>query len=261
MAWRWSLLALRARRRPGAKAAVARAAAAVRRALQVCATCHDGREMGNQTSRWLHTRHARAFEGLSRPEAREIARFSGVPVEPQESRLCLGCHATGAEAEDWQKDDTFSIYQGVQCEKCHGPGSDHVDSWSAPDVEQARVALGSPSTTECLKCHKEKPSHTKVLGQRKPFDLNAALRAVAHPTPPESRDTADSSDREPSDSLESTWQPPCPGPCRPLDDSRTPRYKTPINLALSPADRRTLYVTCEASDSVCVVDTSIEPEG
>ena len=36
--------------------------------------------------------------------------------------MCLGCHATGAEAEEWEKDETFHVEDGVQCEKCHGRG-------------------------------------------------------------------------------------------------------------------------------------------
>ena len=83
---------------------------------KVCATCHDGANMGHQTTRWLETKHARAYAGLAAPEARAIAAISGVPIEPQKSPLCLGCHATGAEAEATDMDDTFSIRDGVQCE-------------------------------------------------------------------------------------------------------------------------------------------------
>ena len=61
---------------------------------KVCATCHDGENMGHQTTLWLSTRHARAYASLATPEARAIAAISGVPIEPQKSPLCLGCHAT-----------------------------------------------------------------------------------------------------------------------------------------------------------------------
>ncbi len=160
---------------------------------KICATCHDGQNMGHQTTHWLNTRHAQAYASLAKPEARAIASISGVPIEPQKSPLCLGCHATGVEAEGWEKDETFSIRDGVQCEKCHGPGSEHVDSWSAANDPKAdnRIRLTSPVGSDCMKCHKEKPSHTRSLAQRShqsdrqvtPFELVSALRALAHPTP------------------------------------------------------------------------------
>ena len=59
--------------------------------------------------------------------SKEIARLSGIPQEPQEAAICLGCHATASETEDWEKDDTFHREDGVQCEMCHGPGSEYMD--------------------------------------------------------------------------------------------------------------------------------------
>ena len=71
---------------------------------RVCATCHDGPSMGNQFSHWMHTRHAVAYTSLAKPESRQIAKWSGITEEPQQSPMCLGCHATGAEAEPWEQD-------------------------------------------------------------------------------------------------------------------------------------------------------------
>jgi hypothetical protein len=70
--------------------------------VKVCASCHEGSKMGNQCSTWYRMRHARAYTSLATPEAKLIAKWSGIPMEPQESAVCLGCHATGAEAEDWE---------------------------------------------------------------------------------------------------------------------------------------------------------------
>jgi YVTN family beta-propeller protein len=160
---------------------------------KVCATCHDGENMGHQATLWVYSRHAHAFASLATPEARAIAAISGVPIEPNRSPLCLGCHATGAEAEGWERDETFSVRDGVQCEKCHGPGSEHVDSWSAPNDPKAgpKIRLTSPVGADCMKCHKDKPSHTRSLKQPghrpdrqvTPFQLAEAMRELAHPTP------------------------------------------------------------------------------
>jgi hypothetical protein len=93
---------------------------------RVCARCHSGPETGNQFSHWLLAKHSMAYATLAKPEAKEIAELSGIRVDPQDSFTCLGCHSSGAQAEDWQKDDTFLVEDGVQCETCHGPGSEFI---------------------------------------------------------------------------------------------------------------------------------------
>ena len=148
-----------------------------------CAECHDTRHMGNQFSRWFHTKHAKAYTSLAKPEARQIAKWSGIPVEPQESPMCLGCHATGAEAEPWEKDPEFSVRDGIQCEKCHGPGSEYAEATVMTNREAAmRAGLNIPTKDDCMNCHFEKGSHRIVLGPRS-FDLEKAWQEIAHPTP------------------------------------------------------------------------------
>ena len=107
---------------------------------RVCAACHEGRQQGDQMSRWLLSKHSRAYAVLARPESKQIAELSGVPLEPQRSTMCLGCHATGTFAEASEKDDTFFAEDGVQCEMCHGPGSEHAEAQAAMDA--AAVARG-----------------------------------------------------------------------------------------------------------------------
>ena len=139
--------------------------------------------MGNQLSVWLHTKHAGAYASLALPEARQIARWSGITTEPQESVYCLGCHATAAEAEPWERDDTFFSKGGVQCEKCHGPGSEYADAAIMTNREAAmRAGLNIPTKEDCLNCHIEKGSHRIVLGPST-FDLEKAWQSIAHPTP------------------------------------------------------------------------------
>jgi YVTN family beta-propeller protein len=139
--------------------------------------------MGHQHCRWLNSRHSQAYASLASPEARKIARLSGVPQEPQRSPICLGCHATGAEAEDWEKDEQFHIEDGVQCEKCHGAGSEYMDESVMMDPQAARAAgLIVAGKDQCLACHKVKGSHEAVLKQP-PLDLDKAWQEILHPTP------------------------------------------------------------------------------
>lgn len=149
---------------------------------RVCGSCHDGKGMGHQFSHWLLSKHARAYALLAKPESKEIARLSGIQEEPQNSPMCLGCHATGAEAEAWEKDDTFSIEDGVQCEKCHGPGSEYMDDKTMRNKEAAaRAGLITPTSNDCMNCHLEKGSHVAIR-QPPPLDLEQMKRAIAHPT-------------------------------------------------------------------------------
>jgi hypothetical protein len=150
---------------------------------QMCAPCHDGKHMGDQFTRWYLSKHASAYASLGKPESREIALLSGIPMDPQKSAMCLGCHATGADAEEWEKDPTFSEKEGVSCEKCHGPGSEYMDARVMTSREAAKKAgLVMPTRDDCLKCHKEKGSHTRVL-KRPPLDMAKAWDEIAHPTP------------------------------------------------------------------------------
>ena len=150
---------------------------------RVCGQCHEGKAMGDQFSIWMRSRHAKAYTSLSKPEAREIARRSGIPVEPQQSPMCLGCHATAADAEDWQRDETFALKDGVQCEKCHGPGSEYADAQVMMDRKLAiSKGLVIPTADTCQLCHLEKGSHTAVL-KRPPIQIAQGLRDIAHPTP------------------------------------------------------------------------------
>jgi len=150
---------------------------------EVCASCHRGKTMGHQHSLWLLSKHARAYAVLSKPEAKDIARLSGIPQEPQESPMCLGCHATGAHVEEWEKDPTFHVEDGVQCEKCHGPGSEHVHAWTTGDRDAAeRTKPAMPTMRDCLGCHDVKGSHVAVHKLPK-MDMEKAWDAIAHPTP------------------------------------------------------------------------------
>ena len=135
---------------------------------KVCATCHDGKNAGQQTTRWL------ALE--ARPRLRQPGRAGG-PRDRRDQRRAhrtaevaalpgLPCH--GSQRGSWEKDDTFSIRDGVQCEKCHGPGSEHVRLVACRQRANAgpKVRLPSPLGADCMKCHKDKPSHTRSSPNR-----------------------------------------------------------------------------------------------
>lgn len=150
---------------------------------RACANCHDGEGMGHQFSRWLASKHARAYAVLAKPQAKQIAELSGIVQEPQESAMCLGCHATGAQAEEWEKDELFATEDGVQCEKCHGPGSEYMNVTIMMDRQKAMMAgLVMPTIEDCMACHQVKGSHVAVHSLPK-LDMMKAMVEIAHPTP------------------------------------------------------------------------------
>jgi len=117
--------------------------------VKTCATCHDGRGMGHACSLWALSKHARAYAVLARPEAKAIAELSGIPQEPQASPMCLGCHSTGAHAEEWEKDETFFTEDGVQCEKCHGPGSEYMTGLARGGAQSTQAGCTHGPQRDC----------------------------------------------------------------------------------------------------------------
>jgi YVTN family beta-propeller protein len=117
------------------------------------------------------------------PESKEIARLSGIPEAPHTARVCLGCHTTAADAEEWERDETFLIEDGVQCETCHGPGSEYMDEAVMRNRELAMErGLKFPTSSTCMICHGPKGSHEAVLSG-KPYVVEEALQTIAHPRP------------------------------------------------------------------------------
>ena len=148
---------------------------------RVCGECHTGKAIGNQFSLWLNSKHSRAWAALARPEAKQIATISGLRQEPQEAAICIGCHAPAGLAEDWEKDDTFRLEDGMQCEACHGPGSEYASEEVMRDPQAARKAgLKMPGPDDCTTCHIEKGSHVAVLKSPQ-LDIKQGLRTIAHP--------------------------------------------------------------------------------
>jgi len=158
--------------------------------VSVCAGCHGDQKAGHQFSKWRVSKHAAAYAALWSPQAKAIARVSGIPEEPQKSRMCLGCHATAADAEGWEREEGFRIGDGVQCERCHGAGSEYGTAEVMRDRERAlRAGLMMPDERACMLCHNVKGSHVAVLGSAD-FAYAPAVEKIAHPVPAGTRGQA-----------------------------------------------------------------------
>ena len=96
---------------------------------------------------------------------------------------CFTCHVTTASGQGFDRLDTATMIPNVTCERCHGPGSEHIEAARGNrDLDELRMRLGlksaSPSDqiTACGECHRSPRS----------FDSNALrpdnLEIVRFPT-------------------------------------------------------------------------------
>ncbi|MEK6321565.1 MAG: multiheme c-type cytochrome [Acidobacteriota bacterium] len=113
-----------------------------------CSQCHRPQYM-----KWTGSAHARATDPLP-PRAIEFEAG------------CLDCHATGSKPASAANKAEMALLQNVQCEQCHGPGSDHV---AKPAKGYGRVAN---MQTACASCHTSETSPG--------FDLQAAWGKIKH---------------------------------------------------------------------------------
>jgi len=101
-----------------------------------CKMCHK-----IQHTSWLETKHAKATEAA---KASTQWKFEAA---------CLTCHATN-------KDEALA---GVQCEACHGAGSDYKSIQVMKDRAKAVAAgLVVPTQATCNGCHDGKDHHKQV---------------------------------------------------------------------------------------------------
>ncbi len=148
--------------------------------VKICAPCHRTKKQGEQTVIWQKSKHAEAFKVLESDEAKEIAKKMELSDPPAESPECLGCHAPQFDVDAKLITKTFNLEDGVQCETCHGPGSDYKKLSVMKDREKS-IAAGmikaSEDPTLCEKCHNEKsPTY-------KEFDYKKMWAEIKHPVP------------------------------------------------------------------------------
>ncbi|RPI20560.1 MAG: cytochrome C554 [Acidobacteria bacterium] len=150
--------------------------------VKACTPCHKTDKQGKQQPIWQASQHAKAFATLKTPEAQKVAEKAGVKGAASEAAQCLKCHITAAAGADMKP--TFVKEDGVQCESCHGPGSeykvmavmkDHAKAVAAGLIPIS-VADGSAEKA-CKNCHNQQSPTFKG------FNLKEAWGKIAHPVP------------------------------------------------------------------------------
>ena len=111
-----------------------------------CKMCHM-----KQYNVWKDTAHAKAFDVLK-------------PAD-QAKPECIKCHITGDNKE----------LKGVQCEACHGPGSEYKSFAVMKNVKEAEAkGLVPKPVNVCVKCHNKNSPNFKG------FDFNTAWPKIKH---------------------------------------------------------------------------------
>lgn len=139
--------------------------------VNTCALCHSGGQIApNMVEDWSATKHATKF-------ARGIDGHEGAKY----SKNCISCHTVGFDANTnavnggfddvaaqlgWTFPTNLAVgnwdavpaklknLANIQCENCHGPGSEHAYSLG----DTAKISV-STSAGNCGQCHDSLPAH------------------------------------------------------------------------------------------------------
>jgi len=107
--------------------------------MDKCAPCHKP-----AAAFWRTTVHAGAWKTL-------------VDVGKQADYKCVACHVTGYGEVGGTSLGHTQRLENIQCETCHGPGSEHV---AAKGLEDPPAVQRQTNASTCTGCHNEHHSDT-----------------------------------------------------------------------------------------------------
>jgi len=130
-----------------------------------CGMCHKTEKQGLQLKIWQDSKHAQAYKTLQTEAADKIAAELGHKTKAAETEDCLRCHASGYNVDKTLLGKNFKVEDSVQCETCHGPGSEYKSMKVMKD-RAASVAAGliifEDIEKSCVKCHNpESPTYVE----------------------------------------------------------------------------------------------------
>ncbi len=142
--------------------------------------CHKGDAKGRQLEIWQDSKHSQAFKNLQTPEADKIAQDKGFTTPAAETPQCIKCHVLGKDIDATELEDTFDKTQGVQCETCHGPGSEYKKITIMKDKQKAMdngLIIHTEKEAFCVTCHNaDSPTF-------KSFNYDEAWAKIVHTDP------------------------------------------------------------------------------
>ena len=161
-----------------------------------CKVCHNKKAEGEQWAHWKASKHPHALELLKSPEAQAVATKIGLKTPPAESPECLKCHVTAYDVEKKAAPAKIKAADGVQCESCHGPASEHAKAGKIVLFQKDKAAGVDPKANilkqeekVCTQCHNDtSPTwkadrYTLEDGTKVGFDYKQANAKITHPNP------------------------------------------------------------------------------
>lgn len=121
-----------------------------------CGVCHKTEKQGKQLDIWKNSNHAKAYETLLTDEADKIAASMGESTPASKNEKCLRCHTSGYNVEAELIGKKFKIEDGVQCETCHGPGSEYKDMKTMKSRDESikkGLIIHEDKKDLCINCH------------------------------------------------------------------------------------------------------------
>ncbi len=151
--------------------------------IRVCALCHSGGPVAEDTfTPWSQTGHATFF-------TRQIDGGEDPATSHYGSR-CISCHTVGYDANtnavnggfddvatelgwtfptnlvagNWAAlPDPLKNLSNIQCENCHGPGSEHAYAFGNTNLSNWPRLGVSLAAGNCAQCHDSKPNHVRNI--------------------------------------------------------------------------------------------------
>ena len=125
---------------------------------KTCGMCHKKEDVGQQLKIWESSKHSQAYKNLKTEKADKVAKDKGFKTKAVETKECLKCHVSGYDVDKSLLGEKFYIEDGVQCETCHGAGSEYKTKKVMEDrklaIENGLVFYEKPEEL-CKKCHNE----------------------------------------------------------------------------------------------------------
>lgn len=142
--------------------------------------CHKTDAQGKQLDIWQNSKHSQAYKTLLTPEADKIAKDKGFTTAAAETPQCLKCHVLGKDIDPAELEASFSKEDGVQCETCHGPGSEYKKLSIMKDKQKSienGLIVHDDKAAFCTGCHNsESPTF-------KGFNYDEMWSKIAHNKP------------------------------------------------------------------------------
>ncbi|MBZ0199647.1 MAG: cytochrome c family protein [Ignavibacteriaceae bacterium] len=148
--------------------------------VDACGMCHKSEKQGKQLDIWKSSQHSKAYETLKSEKADAIAKEKGFDKPAVEVEDCLTCHAVGYNVSADLKEKKFNVEDGVQCESCHGAGSEYKSMKVMKSKEESikkGLLVYDDAATLCVTCHNDKSPTFKG------FDFEKYWALIKHDVP------------------------------------------------------------------------------